>query len=55
MYVIHEKCDCVVAFLIHQIFLLSLLHELMVKLDQQERLVLDIGEEVVFTDEIKHI
>jgi hypothetical protein len=51
---INKKRDSVIAFLMHH-HLLPLLHEFMVKLDEQEHLVLDIREEIVLADEIEHV
>ena len=56
VYMIHKKRDSVIPFLIHrQPLLLAPFHQLMVKLNEQERLVLYVSEKVVFADEVKHV
>jgi len=57
MYMIHEQRNSVMAFIVHHQtpFLLPLLHKLLVKLDEQECLILYIREEVVLANEVKHI
>lgn len=56
MDVVHEECDRVTVVLRDLFpFLLPSRHEFVIELDEQQRLVLHIGEQVVFADETEHI
>lgn len=56
MYVIHKKCDCC-ALLRVNLFagLPPLFHELLVKLNQEERLILNSGKQVIVPDKVEDI
>ena len=55
MDIINKQLDRVTMISIRQPLLLPLLHEFMVELDKKQDLVLDVSEQVIFSDKIKHV
>ena len=54
--VVDEEFNCFTFLLrVLLLFLLSLLHELMVELDEEENLVLDVGKEIVVPNQFKDV
>lgn len=56
MNVVHKECDCVtLAFVGFLALFLTLFHEFIVKLDEQQYLIPNIGEKVILPNQVEHV